>query len=89
VYALVRPWLEPLGWFGDIATGIVSVAGYLGGIMVAAPLAFGEPAMEISDRGDAIVIAALCVLFGSIVGHFWSYTMRRVRSTAQASPRES
>jgi hypothetical protein len=69
VYSAVRPAFRRLGRPGDYLTGVVCVTAYLGSLAAVAPVAFGEPMAE--TRSDWMVLLAVCVFFGLVVGHSW------------------
>lgn len=69
VYSIVRPPLRRLGRPGDYLTGMAVVAGYLGALILAAPIAFGESLVEGTEGW--IIWAGMSVFFGLVVGHAW------------------
>jgi transcriptional regulator with XRE-family HTH domain len=69
VYSVVRPPLRHLGRAGDYITGVASVAGYMGALIVVAPVAFGE---SLAEGVEAWIIWGITsLLFGLVVGHWW------------------
>jgi len=76
-FSLVRPKLKPLGWIGDVATGVVCVTAYMCTLFVVAPLLFGEQGPVVRDAEGAVAFAGFCLFFGTIVGLSWFDAARR------------
>jgi hypothetical protein len=68
-YSLTRPTLRKLGLVGAYLTGIVCVFAYMGALLIAAPVAFGEPLVE--GGGDLGAFAVISLFFGLVMGHSW------------------
>ena len=62
-------WLFALSFVGAYLTGIVCVFAYMGALLIAAPVAFGEPLVE--ERSDLVVFVVVSLFFGLIMGHSW------------------
>ena len=68
-FSLTHPTLKRLGNVGNYLTGVVCVGAYMGALLLAAPVAFGEPLA--GSRSDAVVVALVYVAFGLVVGRSW------------------
>ena len=68
-YTLTRPTLRKLGVVGAYLSGIVCVFAYMGALLIAAPVAFGETLVE--ERSDLVVFIVVSLFFGLIMGHSW------------------
>ncbi len=69
LYSLTRPAAQLLGPAADYVSGVASVAGYLAGMVMLGPYAFGEEIFPIDDPSDVWTLVGLSLLFGLIVGH--------------------
>jgi hypothetical protein len=85
VYTLIGRPLRKVSGVGPYLAGIVSVAGYMGSIALAATAA-GQPMVK--DGGDVVALGVISTVFGIVLGR--SLFRRSPRSAAvSASPHPS
>jgi hypothetical protein len=66
--ALDRP-ARRVPLIGPYLAGVITIAAYMGAVVVASPFISDEPLMK--ERSDLVIFAIVTVFFGLFAGHSW------------------